>query len=119
MFGMTHTKHTARTELPPGNGLAASPLPDLITSLRDNILEAQDLLATGNTRGAEALGKATLQLIRALEAQVRLEASQKDEQREGVFYARDDIEAARAELMRRLDRIAKTIRPDEMGGADT
>ena len=92
-------------------------LTDLTAALRENILEAQDMLARGDVKGAEALGKATLQLIRAVEAQVKLEASNTDEQTEGVFYAADDIAAARAELVRRLDRIAATIRPDEMGGA--
>ncbi|MAT33811.1 MAG: hypothetical protein CMK06_01485 [Ponticaulis sp.] len=84
--------------------------------MRENILEAQDMLARGDVKGAEALGKATLQLIRAVEAQVKLEESQTPDKQEGVFLAAEDIEAARAELLRRLDRIAKTIRPDEMGG---
>jgi hypothetical protein len=84
--------------------------------LREQIIEAQSLLETGDIKGAEALGKATLQLIRAVEAQVKLEESRKTETGEGVFYAKEDIEAARAELLRRLDRIAATIRPEEMGG---
>ena len=73
------------------------------------------MLARGDVKGAEALGKATLQLIRAVEAQVKLEDSQTSDQQDGVFLARADIEAARADLLRRLDRIAKTIRPEELG----
>lgn len=91
------------------------PLTELTASLREHILEAQDMLARGDIKGAEALGKATLQLIRAVEAQVKLEDSQTSEQQDGVFLARADIDAARADLMRRLDRIAARIRPTEMG----
>ena len=87
----------------------------MTASLRDQIIEAQALLETGDIKGAEAKGKATLQLIRAVEAQVKLEDSQKGETREGVFYAAEDIERARQDLLRRFDRLAKTLRADEMG----
>ncbi len=92
------------------------PLTELTASLREHILEAQDMLARGDIKGAEALGKATLQLIRAVEAQVKLEDSQKSEDRQGVFYTAEDIAAARAELTRRFDRLAKTLRAAEMDG---
>tara|TARA_B100000678_G_scaffold291197_2_gene306781 strand:- start:2925 stop:3347 length:423 start_codon:yes stop_codon:yes gene_type:complete len=135
MLGMeTNTPKTGRTDPPPAPpfqggvrtarfssprreeaGAASPTLPELTSALRENILEAQDMLARGDVKGAEALGKATLQLIRAVEAQVKLEESQTPDKQEGVFLAAEDIEAARAELLRRLDRIAKTIRPDEMG----
>ena len=100
------------------SGLGSEPqsLTDLTASLREHILEAQDMLARGDIKGAEALGKATLQLIRAVEAQVKLEDSQTSEEQDGVFIARADIEAARADLMRRMDRIAKRLRPTEMAG---
>ena len=91
-------------------------LSDLTASLREHILEAQDMLARGDIKGAEALGKATLQLIRAVEAQSKLEESRTSDQQDGVFLARADIDAARADLLRRLDRIAARIRPQEMGG---
>lgn len=94
----------------------SSPLTELTAALREHILEAQDMLARGDIKGAEALGKATLQLIRAVEAQFKLEDSQTSEQQDGVFLARADIEAARADLMRRMDRIAARIRPTEMAG---
>lgn len=90
-------------------------LTELTASLREHILEAQDMLARGDIKGAEALGKATLQLIRAVEAQVKLEDSQTSDQQDGVFFARADIDAARADLLRRLDRIASRLSPPEMG----
>ncbi len=101
------------------NGHTSSPagndsLTDMTVRLREQISEAQGLLETGDVKGAEALGKATLQLIRALEAQVKLEDSQKQEQKKGVFYDETDIARARDELTRRLDRLAKTLRADEM-----
>ena len=85
-------------------------LTELTAALREQILEAQDRLSRGDVKGAEALGRATLQLIRAVEAQVKLESSQKAGQREGVFFAREEIEAARAELSRRVERLAAHIR---------
>ena len=85
-------------------------LTELTAALREQILEAQERLSRGDVKGAEALGRATLQLIRAVEAQVKLESSQKAGQREGVFFAREEIEAARAELSRRVERIAAHIR---------
>ena len=91
-------------------------LTDLAARLRDQIIEAQGLLEAGDIKGAEALGKATLQLIKTLEAQVKFEASQAETGRKGVFYDAEDIARARAELTRRFDRLAKTLRKDEMGG---
>lgn len=90
-------------------------LGEMTAKLRTQILDAQSLLEAGDIKGAEAHGKATLQLIKALEAQVKLEESQKDTRQKGVFYDADDIARARAELTRRLDRLAKTLRADEMG----
>ena len=109
---MTSTPSSRTTHPEPQD---AGDLSKLTAELRDNILEAQTMLAEGRMREAEALGKATLQLIRALEAQVKLETSQTSEQREGVFLAREDIEAARADLLRRLGRISKTIRAGRLG----
>lgn len=93
----------------------AKDLADLTARLREQIIEAQSLLEAGDIKGAEALGKATLQLIKALEAQVSFEKSQKPDQKKGVTYDAGDIAQARAELTRRLDRLAKTLRADEMG----
>jgi hypothetical protein len=106
------TSHTKTNAGPEG----AETLSSLTATLREQIIEAQALLQAGDIRGAEARGKATLQLIRAVEAQVRLEDSQTQEERKGVFYDADAIAAARAELTRRFDRLAKTLNASEMDG---
>lgn len=94
---------------------APSELTSLTGRLREQILEAQTLLEAGDIRGAEALSKTALQQIKALEAQIKLEESQRPAQKKGVTYDADDIARARAELTRRFDRLAKTLRKDEMG----
>ena len=91
-------------------------LTDLTGRLREQIVEAQTMLETGDIKGAEALGKATLQLIKALEAQVKFEASQKAETKQGVTYDADDIARARVELTRRLDRLAARFVDQGLGG---
>ena len=110
MMNTTDFSNSENTDAPAGQSAS-----EMTARLREQITQAQAKLETGDIAGAEALGKATLQLIRALEAQIKLEASQTDEARKGVFYDADDIARARAELTRRLDRLAKTLRADEMG----
>ena len=112
MLSSTACGGGARTRSVGAEGGAIDPqdLTELTAALREQILEAQDRLSRGDVKGAEALGRATLQLIRAVEAQVKLESSQKAGQQEGVFFAREEIEAARAELSRRVERIAAHIR---------
>ncbi len=74
-------------------------------------MAAEDAIMRGNFAAA---GKATQMadtLSRALE---RVRGSAVEEKPEGVFYTADDIANARAELTRRFDRLAKTLRRDEM-----
>ena len=103
-------KGEVSAKLTEGGATDPQDLTELTAALREQIIEAQDRLSRGDVKGAEELGRATLQLIRAVEAQVKLESSQKAGQREGVFFAREEIEAARAELSRRVERIAAHIR---------
>ncbi len=80
-------------------------------ALEKAAVAAEDAIMRGNFAAA---GKATQMadtLSRALE---RVRKSAPEEKREGVFYTPEDIANARAELTRRFDRLAKTLRRDEM-----
>ncbi len=80
-------------------------------ALEKAAVAAEDAIMRGNFAAA---GKATQMadtLSRALE---RVRGSAVEEKPEGVFYTAEDIANARAELTRRFDRLAKTLRRDEM-----
>ena len=72
---------------------------------------AEDAIMRGNFAAAAKATQMADTLSRSLE---RVRVPEEEEQPDGVFYSFEQIAAARAELMRRLDRIAATIRPDEM-----
>ncbi|MDF1678930.1 hypothetical protein [Ponticaulis sp.] len=72
---------------------------------------AEDAIMRGNFAAAAKATQMADTLSRSLE---RVRVPEEEEQPDGVFYSFEEIAAARAELMRRLDRIAATIRPDEM-----
>ncbi|MAI90400.1 hypothetical protein [Ponticaulis sp.] len=103
------TTNTPNLSEPEGQPLSA-----LTANLREQIIEAQAMLTAGDIKGAESLSKATLQLIKAVEAQVKLEEAQKSETKRGVTYDADDIAQARKELLRRFDRLAKTLNAPEL-----
>ena len=71
---------------------------------------AEDAIMRGNFAAAAKATQMADTLSRSLE---RVRVPEEEEQPDGVFYSFEQIAAARAELMRRLDRIAATIRPDE------
>ena len=80
-------------------------------ALEKAAVAAEDAILRGNFAAA---GKATQMadtLSRALE---RVRKSAPEEKREGVFYTAEDIARAREELTRRFDRLARTLRKDEM-----
>ncbi|MAF58891.1 hypothetical protein [Ponticaulis sp.] len=72
---------------------------------------AEEAIMRGNFAAAAKATQMADTLSRSLE---RVRVPEEEEQPDGVFYSFEQIAAARAELMRRLDRIAATIRPDEM-----
>ena len=74
---------------------------------------AEDAIMRGNFAAAAKATQMADTLSRSLE---RVRFPEEEEQPDGVFYSFEQIVAARAELMRRLDRIAATIRPDEKEG---
>lgn len=74
---------------------------------------AEDAIMRGNFAAAAKATQMADTLSRSLE---RVRVPEEEEQPDGVFYSFEQIAAARAELMRRLDRIAATIRPDEKEG---
>ncbi len=71
---------------------------------------AEEAIMRGNFAAAAKATQMADTLSRSLE---RVRVPEEEEQPDGVFYSFEQIAAARAELMRRLDRIAATIRPDE------
>ena len=71
---------------------------------------AEDAIMRGNFAAAAKATQMADTLSRSLE---RVRVPEEEERPDGVFYSFEQIAAARAELMRRLDRIAATIRPDE------
>ena len=79
-------------------------------ALEKAALAAEDAITRGNFTAAGKAVQMADTLSKALE---RVRASAVEEQPDGVFMSREDLDAARADLMRRLDRIAKTIRTDE------
>ncbi|WP_155802846.1 hypothetical protein [Ponticaulis koreensis] len=72
---------------------------------------AEDAIMQGNFVAAAKATQMADTLSRSLE---RVRVPEEEEQPDGVFYSFEQIADARAELLRRLDRIAATIRPDEM-----
>ena len=71
---------------------------------------AEDAIMRGNFAAAAKATQMADTLSRSLE---RVRVPEEEEQPDGVFYSFEQIADARAELLRRLDRIAATIRPDE------
>ena len=93
------------------NTLEQSRQERLEDALEKAAVAAEDAILRGNFAAA---GKATQMadtLSRALE---RVRKSAPEEKREGVFYTAEDIARAREELTRRFDRLARTLRKDEM-----
>lgn len=80
-------------------------------ALTNTARAAEDAIMRGNFAAAAKATQMADTLSRSLE---RVRVPEEEEQPDGVFYSHEQIAAARAELMRRLDRIAATIRPDEM-----
>ena len=80
-------------------------------ALEKAAIAAEDAILRSNFTAAAKATQMADTLSRALE---RLRNSAPEEQPEGVFYTREDIEAARADLPRRFDRLARTLRVDEM-----
>ena len=72
---------------------------------------AEDAITRGNFTAAGKAVQMADTLSKALE---RVRASAEEEKPDGVFMSYADLDAARADLMRRINRIAKTIRPEEM-----
>ena len=83
-------------------------------ALEKAAMAAEDAILRGNLTAAGKATKMADTLSKALE---RVRNSAEEEKPEGVFYTPAQIDEAREQLTRRLDRLAKTLRRDEQDTA--